>query len=179
MSEQQNTQHKAILNMYGLFGASMILSIIPSLTAMILSLIFFSVLLVLSYGLRNKAEPQSLQENHAQYIVRTLWITALFSLVTTSLASIYMIRLLDYAPFSPCADGLLSQGAALENADGGQIYAQIEPCIEGFIAFNHTALINATLIAGLPLILYLGYRFTKGLGRAMKGYRLANPKSWL
>ena len=179
MNEEQNTQHKAILNMYGLFGASMILSIIPSLTAMTLSLLFFSVLLVMSYALRNKAEPKSLQENHAQYVVRTLWISAFFLLITTSLASIYMIRLLDYAPFSPCADGLLSQGAALENADAMQIYAQIEPCIEGFIAFNHAALMNATLIAGLPLMLYLGYRFTKGLGRAMKGYRLSNPKSWL
>ena len=174
-----NKEQKAILNLYGLFGASIILSLVPFAAAAVLSLLFFTALLFMAYGLRKRAAPESLQDNHATYVIRTFWITALFSAITSTLASVYMLGRIDYAPFDPCVESILSSGeTAVNSGNSAVVYEAAAPCVDGFLAFNHTVWINAALIAALPLMLYLGYRFTKGLGRALKGYRLANPKSW-
>jgi len=44
---------------------------------------------------------------------------------------------------------------------------------------NETILILASIPTLAPAILYFVYRITNGYGRAMKGYRIAKPKSWL
>ena len=174
-----NPEQKRILNLYGLFGASIVVSVLPYAQAAILSIIFFTVLLVMGYVFKNKAEPESLQHNHALYIVRTLWITAFFSLITTTLGSIYMMSGIDYTPFQPCADDLAGLGLeAVEGMGVMEIYAYVEPCVGFFIEGNWTLLMNTMIITAMPLFIYIGYRFAKGLGRAMKGYRLANPQSW-
>ncbi len=177
MSEQK--QQKRILNLYGLFGASMIVSVLPYLSAGILSVVFFTALLIMAYMFKNKAEPESLQENHAVYIIRTIWITAFFSLITMTLGTIYMMQGIDYAPFQPCADALAGLGVeAMESTGMQEMYTFIEPCMDDFIGSNHVLLMNTMLIIALPLMVYMGYRLAKGLLRAMKGYRLAKPRSW-
>lgn len=174
-----NPEQKRILNLYGLFGASIIVSVLPYAAAAVLSIVFFTVLLVMGYVFKNKAEPESLQHNHALFIIRTLWITAFFSVITTIIGSAYMMGQIDYAPFSPCASELAALGAAaVEQMGVMEIYSYTAPCVEPFIEGNRTAFLNTILITTLPLFLYIGYRFAKGLGRAMKGYRLANPRSW-
>ena len=168
-----------IYHLYALFGVSLILSVIPSGVAALLSMIFFIVLLVVAYVMRNDAEEHSLLENHATFIIRTCWIVALFSLLTMGAASVYIFNYLDYAPFEPCANALAGiDMAELETMGVMEINAYAEPCLHDFISFNFNTLLTAALIAGVPLLLYLGFRFVKGLSRATKGYRLADPKAW-
>jgi len=66
----------------------------------------------------------------------------------------------------------------MESAGVIDIYALTEPCLGNFIDENKVLLINTTVIAGGPIVLYMAFRMIKGLMRAHKGYRLANPKDW-
>lgn len=174
-----NPEQRRILNLYGLFGASIVLSIVPYIQAAVLSTVFFIVLLAMAYVLRRGVEAESLQENHATYVIRTLWITAFFSLITMTIATAYMMGGVDYGPFMPCTNQIAGMGMeALEAAGIHDIYPIIEPCVTPFVDANKVLLMNCVVIAGAPLMIYMGYRFTKGVMRAMKGYRLANSKGW-
>lgn len=179
MDEKPEGQ-KTILNLYAAFGVSVILSVIPSFSAALLSAFFFIGVLIAGYSVRGKVEHGSLVENHATFVIRTMWIAAFLSLITTGIATTYMLGRIDYFMFDPCANALAAKGIAwVENAGMMDIYAVIEPCVAPFIDSNYILLKNALLIAGGPPVLYMVYRIAKGVGRAMKGYRLANPKSWI
>lgn len=178
MDEKPKGQ-KTILNLYAVFGVSLILSVLPSVAAAVLSMIFFIGLLVAAYHFRKKADDYGLLDNHTTFIIRTLWISAFLSLITTGIATIYMLGGVNYAPFEPCAQTIANQGIAwLETAQVMEIYGLIEPCLHSFLGANQTLLLNALIIAGGPIMLYMVYRLAKGVNRAMKGYRLADPKSW-
>ncbi len=181
MTETKETPkgQRTILNLYAAFGVSLILSVLPYMAAGILSLLFFVGVLVAAYAIRKKVEDHSLSENHATFIIRTMWIGAFFSLVTTAIASAYMISGIDYSQFTPCANALASKGTAwLESAGMMEIYGVTEPCMDRFLESNGTLLMNAMIIAGAPVIIYMTYRLAKGVSRATKGYRLSDSKSW-
>lgn len=179
MSESDNKEQKKIYNLYALFGVSLILSLIPVVSAALLCLLFFTWLLIAAYRTRGKAEEHSLTHNHATYIIRSLWIGAFTSLVTMLAASIYLHFNVNHEPFMPCATNIAELGiAALETMSSAKIYALVEPCVEDFISYNKQQLMMAAVIGILPPLLYIAFRFTKGFMRAAKGYRLADPKSW-
>ena len=179
MNDEQPEGQKAILNLYAALGVSLILSVLPYAAAGVLSLIFFAGVLIAAYVLRGKVEEHSLSENHATFIIRTLWIGAFFSLITTVIASAYMLSGIDYSQFQPCANDLASRGLEwVENAGVMQVYAVAEPCLDSFLHSNKTLLMNAMIIAGGPIVIYMAYRMAKGVSRAMKGYRLADAKTW-
>lgn len=168
-----------IYHLYALFGVSLILSVIPNGVAAMLSMVFFIVLLVVAYVMRNDAQEHSLLENHATFIIRTCWIVAVFSVITMSAASVYIFSYLDYAPFEPCVNQIAAiDTAKLQTMGVMELNAYAEPCLHDFINFNFNTLITATLIGAVPLLIYLAYRFVKGLSRAVKGYRLADNKGW-
>ncbi|MGH1397917.1 MAG: hypothetical protein ACRBCT_01755 [Alphaproteobacteria bacterium] len=173
-------EQKTIYNIYGLFGVTLALSIVPTISAASICLVFFLVTLIAAYVLRGRAEENSLIENHMTYVIRTVWIVSLLSVVTVGLATLYMLPRIDYTAFQSCADAIAGQGvAALEAMGMAELQALTQPCVSDFVNMNHNTLLMAALIGGVPLILYMGYRFAKGVSRAAKGYRLANPKSWV
>jgi len=179
MSEAANSEQKKLYNLYALYGVSLVLCVLPYVSAAILCLVFFTWLLIAGYIIRRKSEEHSLTHNHTTFIIRSLWIGALISLITTCAASAYMLGNIDYAPFHPCADTLAGMGmAAMESMEMTQFYGIIEPCLDDFIDFNRQPLMIAVGIGAAPPLIYLAYRFIKGVSRATKGYRLADPKSW-
>ena len=179
MTNEQPEGQKAILNLYAALGVSLILSVLPYPAAAVLSMVFFIGVLVAAYIIRKKVEEHSLVENHSTFIIRTLWIGAFFSLVTTAIATAYMLNGVDYSQFQPCANNLAGKGLEwLENAGMMQVYAVTEPCMDSFLYGNKTLLMNAMIIAGGPIIIYMTYRMAKGVSRAMKGYRLSDAKTW-
>jgi len=180
MTDNKNPEQKKLYNLYALFGVSLVLCVLPYVSAAILCLVFFTWLLIAGYIIRGKAEEHSLVHNHTTFIIRSLWIGALISLITTCAASFYMFGSLDYAAFQPCADTLVGMGAgAMDSMGFKQFYDLAQPCIHDFIAFNHNTLMVAVGIGAAPPLIYMAYRFIKGVSRATKGYRLADPKSWL
>ena len=177
MSSDEHAAKKSILNLYGLFGVSLILCVLPFVSAAILCVMFFVILLVAAYYMRGKSEEHSLLHNHTTHIIRTIWIGGLVASASTVCASFYMLANIDYQPFEPCASNL--QLVGIEQMGFTDLYNVIESCVDDFISVNRTVLIVAVMIAALAPLGYMGYRFIKGAARAMKGYRLANPKSWL
>ncbi len=169
-------QKKTIMNVYGAFAAVLVMSLIPH---PIMALFAFALgigVLLAAYNLRNKAEPEDLIENHMTYIIRTIWIGSLFMLITTIVASIYVFTNLDYSSLDVCAQALAGGGADL--SDPMTAMAAFQSCQEDYLSDNSTLFMNGVVIAGLPILLYFGVRFFKGLRRASYAYRIANPKSW-
>jgi uncharacterized membrane protein len=175
----QNPELKPIAHVYGAFVAALLLSFIPDPLFAVVSVLFFAGVLVAAYIIRRKSETDSLTENHMTWVIRTIWIVCLFSFITTAAGGIYLWTQLDYSAMEPCSanmgEYILSQG---ENISNKQLLALAEPCKDEFFAANMRAFIIAATIAALPLVLYLVLRITKGLSRAIKGYRIANPEEW-
>jgi uncharacterized membrane protein len=170
---------RAILNLYAAFGVTLVLSVVPSVTAALVSLVFFVGVVGVAFRFLKAAEPESLMENHATFILRTIGISTLFSLITLTAGIIYMIPSIDYSAFEPCANALTQKGESYaQSASFTDVYASAEPCMEDFIDMNLRILTIAALIAAVPVVPYLLMRYARGLSRAVKGYRLANPKSW-
>lgn len=170
---------KTILNLYALLGVTVVLSVLPYFSAALTSVIFLSVLLLWAGMVRKKCDAHSLTESHTTYIIRTIWISAVYAVITMAVAIAYLIPALDHAAFEACSNDLMSRGTEwIEQAGPDEAYAVIAPCMDGFISLNKTALINAAIIAGAPVLLFMAYRLAKGLSRALKGYRLLNEKSW-
>lgn len=170
---------KKVTNLYAMFGVGLVLSLVPSTIVSIVALFFMVAVLVAGYGLRKKSEPESLAENHATYIIRTIWIGTGFSVISVSLAGIYMLSGIDYSAFQPCAETFAGQGAAaIQNPSYEAVWSASEPCFNNFINENFQLLTISALIAAVPILIYFGYRYGKGLSRAMKGYRMMDPKSW-
>ena len=171
---------KSVINLYAMFGVGLILSLVPSTLVSIVALFFMVAVLIAGYGLRKKATPDSLAENHATYVIRTIWIGTLFSVITVSLGGLYLLSDIDYSAFQPCAENLAAQGDALmQNPTYGAVWGSSEPCMNNFINENFRLLTIAAIIAALPVLIYFGYRYGKGLSRAMKGYRMKDAKSWM
>ena len=172
-------EQKKLYNLYALFGVSLILCVVPYVSAAILCIVFFTWLLIASYIIRGKAEDKSLVHNHTTFIIRTLWIGALISVITTLAASAYMLGTISYEPFQPCAEVIARQGINyLHEMSSEQLYEMISPCVDDFVAYNKQPLIIAVAIGAAPPLIYIAYRFVKGLSRIVKGYRVSNPRSW-
>lgn len=169
---------KAVLNLYSAFGVALVLSLVPSALVSLVALFFLLGVLISAYRMRKKFEMESLGENHTTYIIRTIWIGTLFSVISVSAAGIYMLSGIDYTAFQPCAEGLAAQGADAANASFDVIWGAAEPCFDNFINENFKLLSISALVAAGPIILYFAYRYAKGLTRALKGYRIMNAKAW-
>ncbi|MFK7839808.1 MAG: hypothetical protein AB8B83_05700 [Bdellovibrionales bacterium] len=174
-----NPEQKILYNIYALFGVAIALSVVPMLSAAIICLLFFTVLLIAAYFIRKREDEHSLVHNHMVFIIRSLWIGALMSLITTVCASFYMLQEIDYVAFNPCAETLA--GKSLEEVEAMaymEFYGYAKPCIDAFIQSNYNTLMISVAIAAGPPLLYIAFRFVKGVSRAVKGYRLADVKSW-
>ena len=168
-----------ILNLYAMLFISLALSMVPSTPVSLIALLFFLGAFVAAYVFRRQAAAHSLLDNHMIYITRTVWISGLFAVVTTIAASIYMIGRIDYVPIGPCSETLAAQGIdSLQTMGSEELMAILQPCMGPFWSANQTPFLIAASIAGLPILGYIAYRFGKGIVRASKGYRLADPQAW-
>lgn len=172
--------HRAtVLNLYAAFAVSLILSLMPHGILALLALIFMIGVLIAAYIVRSRVEPETLAENHATYIIRTIWIGSLLAAITTSIGGAIMLSDINYEPFMPCADRLAAQGMDFAaNASFAQVWELTSPCFDAFINANLNTLIMAGAITILPVLAYFAVRFVRGLSRAIKGYRLAKPRAW-
>ena len=175
----QHPQRKTILNLDAAFAVSLVLTTIPHGIIAIVALVFMIGVLVASYIIRAKAEPESLIQNHTTYIIRTIWIGSGLAAITTTIGGLIMMNDINYDPFSPCANNLAAQGVEFAaNATYTQIWDLASPCFDIFIQANMQPLITAGIITIVPVLIYFAVRFVRGLSRAIKGYRIANPRVW-
>lgn len=176
MSNKENNEKKNILQLYAIFGAALVLGVVPNATAAVLSLVFGVAVLATAYMTRAKVEAGSLSENHMTFIIRTIWIGTLFSAITMLIGSVYLFFNVDSMPMQPCANDILDQSASL--TDAAQLKALAAPCMESYLAVNQTVFLTTGAIVAVPVLVYFVVRYARGLSRALRGYRIAKPLHW-
>lgn len=165
--------------MYGLFGLTLVLGVLPYISAAILCVVLFVIVLAMAYAFRSRASKDSLLENHMTFMIRTIWIGSLFSLVTVAAGSLYLLQMVDNGPMMPCFQRFIAIGPDTVMAVGSAALIKIfMRCYHPFLSANLHALIVAGGITIIPPLVYFAVRYVRGLSRALKGYRVAKPKAW-
>jgi uncharacterized membrane protein len=176
-----DVNQKKIVRLYGAFGAGLVFSMVPLWSAALVSAVLVTGVLIIAYVLRTDAEHGSLSENHMTFIIRTIWIGSFLALITTAAASVYFFKALDNTPLQPCAEAILSMASGMSDPTA------MERTIDNFMAMpcwatywqkNLMIFIIGGVIAAGPILIYFIVRYVRGLTRAIKGYRVANPKAW-
>ncbi|MCC7304911.1 MAG: hypothetical protein IT558_01475 [Alphaproteobacteria bacterium] len=169
---------KKILRLYALFGAGLILCVVPFPLAALLSMIFIFGVLVAAYIVRTGASVDGLIFNHATFIIRTIWIGSFIAALTMTAASIYLLRNIDNSPLDPCINQFLSIGPETALSDLMKLQAIFQGCWHSYWMANIHVFITSGSIAAGPPLLYFIVRYARGLSRALDGYRVAKPESW-
>lgn len=177
MMDTPDIEQRKITSVYVAFGAGLALSLAPFLVAALLSGALIVGALFIAYVLRTDSEQGSLIENHMIFIIRTIWIGSLLTLITLTIAGLYLFKALNNAPLQPCVDQILSMAdpAAMESI---VINFMATQCWANYWQTNLTAFIVAFVITAVPAFLYFAIRYMRGVTRAVRGYRVANPKAW-
>ena len=168
---ENKSQKNTVNTLYLMLVFSTILGFVPNFMAFLLSLALWLTVLMAAYFYRSKDKEDGLLYNHMTYLIGTVWIGTSFILLGTMIGAYWIFSQGDVAPFY----ALMSQ---VEN--GVMIgEAEVMDAFNVFIAGNKNLVMTASLVTVGPAILYFVYRVANGYSRACKGYRIANPKSWL
>lgn len=165
-----DTGHKSILRLYAAMAAAVVLQCLPVPVLQIVGVVLMLGALGRVYSLRRGADPESLVFNHMTFLIRTVWISALFLLAGFAGASVWFYQVADHSTIHAAVDSV-SSGAIFDEA-------QIVGVLETYKDANLRLLILASVFAAAPAVLYFMFRTVKGLSRAARGYRIASPKGW-
>jgi len=171
MTMEDKTQKNTINTLYFILVLSTILGFVPNSWAFTVSFTLWVVVLLAAYVYRGKDNKDGLLYNHMTYLIGTIWIGTSFILIGTLAAGWWVFTQGDNSAFD----------AAIARMEGGAMIdeAAILQTLKEYFAGNRTLMITASTVAIGPAILYFVYRVANGISRAGKGYRIANPKSWL
>lgn len=168
-----------VIALYAAFAGSIALMLVPHIAFAAASLIFLTVVLI-ACAVMKRGDAESLKANHAVFISRTVWISGLFASLTTTAASFYLLPKVDNSPLEPCSNQILAHAEALARGENiAEVVALLQPCIHPFVQTNEEIFMISVLAAAAPVLLYIAVRFTRGFARAISGYRVNHPKSWL
>lgn len=164
-------EHKTVMRVYAAIVASVILQAMPMMVAQGIGTLILFGAWVATYIVRWRALPDGLARNHMTWLSRTLWISSLLLTIGIVLAGLWVLREGDHSAIDRLSEGLLS-GAPPSEASA------IAAGREYFLT-NYRLILKASLLTMGPGFAYFFYRVLRGFMRAGRGYRMANPKSWL
>jgi uncharacterized membrane protein len=173
--DSRDPEHNKVIRVYAALTGGLLLSLVPQVLFAALSALFLTGAMITAYGIRRRASRDGLAANHMTYIIRTLWISSGLAVLTMSVATAYILSVYDPTPIHNCVDRLMGSGGL----DYAAASALIQPCMGEFLSANYPAFYIGGMIMIGPVAFYFVYRLTHGLSRALKGYRIANIKSWL
>ncbi len=143
-------EQKNVTRIYGALVAGTFLSVLPSIMLALVGTGLLLGVLIAAYVIRARAkDPDSLSGNHMTYLIRTFWVSGLILGIGMAAAGIYLSRDM-----------------------GAETYEMLR-------TGNFQPILTVTIAYVVPGMAYYIYRVGKGLARAVRGYRIANPKSWL
>lgn len=166
----QTDEQKAVLKLYGAMAASVALQCLPAPILQAGGMALMLGALTFAYGLRRKSSPDTLAHNHMTFLIRTVWVSALFLLAGFAGASVWFYQVGDHGPIHAAVDKVLS-GLILDESS-------LFSLLEEYKDLNFRALVLASVFAAAPPVLYFGLRIAKGFSRAARSYRIANPNQW-
>ncbi len=162
---------KTVMRVYAAIVASVILQAMPMMVAQGIGTLILFGAWVASYVVRWRAAPEGLACNHMTWLSRTMWISSLLVAVGIAFAGLWVLRDGDHSVIDRLSDAVMSGAAPSESdvAAAGREYFQA----------NYRLILKAALVTLGPGFAYFFYRILRGFVRAGRGYRMANPKSWL
>lgn len=168
--EQETHNLKVVRHFYAAFAAVIILQAVPQETIALAGALIFLVMFIGAYVYRGRATEDDLVHNHMTYIIRTTWIAGLFFAIGFAAAVWIVYSMADISMINEM----------MRNIRAGQLYTeqQIRNVLNQAYAVNHKLLMITGAITLGPSVIYLVIRIAKGMARAMKGYRMANPRAW-
>lgn len=167
---------KNIINVLYLFLiVSTITGFMPSTWAQEVSLVLVIISLIAAYWYRSRDEEDGLVYNHMTYLIGTIWNGTTFMILGMLAAGAWVYlqgdnSVLDHS-VQQATDQILSGGMPTD--------AQMSGWMDEYLIANKSLTIMAGIICVGPGVLYFIYRVANGYARAMKGYRIAKPRSWL
>lgn len=186
--QEKDPDHTLIVYFYGVFGLSLILSLIPSMAFASIVVLLITLLLIACYIKRHDATKDSFKENHLTYIIRTIWIGTIIGVITTIAGGIYMRIYIDYTPIYICIDRNIVINPNEFLSDDYKVILSltmklmkevVDLCMDGFIAANKKTFLYSTLISAGPVVLYFILRFAKGFSKALSGHKVEKSNSIL
>ncbi len=171
MTDEKTAKHRStILQLYAVFILSLIGSLIPNMLAQGLSCLFLLALIIAVPIYQWAAPSGSLLENHMRYLNVTIWMGSLFLLISILILGYWVYQQSDQSAFN----------ALYSQAENGNIMdmAAIEAAMQNFLQANMPLLLKASIICVGPTFLYIAYRTSCALSRAVKGYRMGDLTQW-
>lgn len=137
-------------------AALLVFAPVPALS--LLALLAMIVVMIVIGFLRRECEKDSLLHNHATYLSRTFWMWQLLLLIGSVLGGYYIFQ---------------------QHPDIQQILQIVESLSAARTDTPEFKMMATVAIAAFgPGFLYVAYRLIRGLHRALRGYRVAKPKSF-
>lgn len=165
-----DTGQKRVIQLYGALAAAVVLQCLPVPVLQIVGAVLMLGALMRVYAMRRSAAPESLAHSHMVFLVRTVWISALFLLIGFLGASVWFYQMADHSLVYSMVDSVRAGVIPDET--------QIMGMLGSYKETNLRLLILASVFAAAPAVLYFTFRMAKGLSRAARGYRIASPKEW-
>lgn len=168
----EDKTHTGMINLfYGFLIVSVVLNFIPNMYALAASVMLWLVTLIAAYLYRARDSEDGLMYNHMTYLIGTIWIGTTLIVIGAGIAGWWVFNEGDRTAINGLMTSLQTTGVLDE--------ATTQMFTDQYISDNKNLLLTASAIGVGPAILYFVYRVSNGLSRAAKGYRIANPKSWL
>lgn len=168
----ETQRHKNIINtLYFFLILSTILSFVPTEAGQIGSLALVIITLLAAYFYKGRDTEDGLLYNHMTYMIGTIWIGGGVILLSMITFGIWIYISGDHSVIHE----------TVQRIQAGEMFdeAAMISVMQNYIESNKNFLIVASLPTIGPAMLYFVYRVANGFARACKGYRIANPKSWL
>ncbi|MGN7437792.1 MAG: hypothetical protein ACTHOO_04035 [Alcanivorax sp.] len=156
---QQKLERQKIIVMYIVFFLSFAVAIIPVSAASVFALMICVCTLSTIYSFRMNAQEDSLLENHTTYLIRTFWHACLYLIITSFVAFLFILVMIDYESLSACPGAFTN---ALNKGNFTLIGKIFKVCSEIFYQKNLLNIQISTFIAFFPVLLYLLLRCVKG-----------------
>ena len=86
-----NPERKKTLNIYTLFGVTLLSGLIPHWIGAVAALVLLTFLLSWAYSAKGGFEKDGFGENHMSFIIRTIWIGSFLGILTIIAGTIYMM----------------------------------------------------------------------------------------
>ncbi len=156
--DHKDPGYRKVVALYAACVVALVFQFLPQPALQMISIIMLIAIVAVIKHLRRSVDKDSLMHNHATYLSRTISIWSLFLLVSLAIAGLYVSKVYEFEKLLEIIQSLSSGEIKTPEA-------------------KHLALVGtATMV---PSTLYLFYRVANGFHRAIKGYRLARPKSFL
>jgi uncharacterized membrane protein len=145
-----------LLALYALMGLAAFLCSLPSFLLQNAGYGLVCAVLILGYVLRSISLEESLEKNHAKFIIRGIWVYSLIGTIGAMGAGIIVSQEGDFSAL----DQIMT---APENA---------EALLNSYFETNRDLIEKTTRIWMLPAQIYLIWRTARGLSRSAKSYRI-------